>query len=255
MKPILRPPNWLFTIALTIFAAQLFGQNIKNSKPVYRYALKAYLNVFYDNHPESQTDFLGRITTTERNQSQISPVIGISRQMKKGVFREISLTHLNFAHYEKRNDYFRYIDSVGNLLPTPVFFASGEKTWTNHVGLRFEWDFPLSRNEKGYIHSFIGVSTDPSVFYEKNIPYGTAFFPTRFIRAENTFSIIPRINLDISSRLFLDIHCPISVFSLASTYRYENNPILPLYAREKFDFSAKLFPPVFNFRVGVGYKI
>ena len=42
MKSHFRPPKWLFAFSLFIIAAQLIGQNTKNSKPIYRYALKAY---------------------------------------------------------------------------------------------------------------------------------------------------------------------------------------------------------------------
>lgn len=259
MKSLFRPPNWLFTLVLTLFAAQLFGQNTKNSKPVYRYALKAYLNVSHEKKSEKTTNIDGNIITTNRNETSFLPTVGFLKQKKNGRFNEISLTHLNFSHnnYLTEVEYLFMRDSLGNLVPASNIQipTRGLKAGKAQIGMRYEWDFPIFKDYSNIIQPFIAVSTDPSVFFQSIVPYTTAAWPTKSFELRNTFSIIPKVAFNLSPRLFLDVQCPISVFSVSGVYQYEGNPILPTYARENFTFSSQLFHKVFNFRIGVGYKI
>lgn len=259
MKPLFRPPNWLFTLVLTLFAAQLFGQNTKNSKPVYRYALKAYLNVSHEKKSEKITNIDGNIITTNQNETSFLPTVGFLKQKKNGRFTEISLTHFSFSHENTSTDVTLLFvrDSLGNLVPaTGLQIPSrGSNTQKAQIGMRYEWNFPIFKDYSDIIQPFIAVSTDPAVFFQSIVPYTTASWPTIFFELRNTFSIIPKVAFNLSPRLFLDVQCPISVFSVSGTYQYEGNPILPTYARENFTFSSQLFPKVFNFRIGVGYKI
>jgi hypothetical protein len=255
MKHKLRPPKLLFFTILTLFAAQLFGQNTKNSSPVYRYALKGYLDVSHEKKSEAVINYYGRFVTTEQNQTQFSPILGISKLRKKGGFTEISLTHLSLVSDDSQTKS-TLLDSLGNVSNTNITIPTrGSKTMQGHLGVRWEWNFPLFFEKMGRFQPFIGLSTDPSVFYQSITPYSTATFPTKIIEVRNTFSVVPRVNIALSSRLFVDIQCPISAFSMAAKYRYESNPILPTYAREKIYASTTWFASTFNFRIGLGYKI
>lgn len=259
MKSLFRPPNWLFIFVLTLFAAQLFGQNIKNSKPVYRYALKAYLNVSHEQKSEKITNLDGNIITTNQSETSFLPTVGFLKQKKNGRFNEISLTHLSFSNNNSSTDVELLFvrDSLGNLVPATNLQIPwrGSKTAKAQIGMRYEWNFPIFKDYSDIIQPFIAVSTDPSVFFQSIVPYTTAAWSTKSFELRNTFSIIPKVAFNLSPRLFLDVQFPISVFSMAGIYQYEGNPILPTYARENFTFSSQLFPKVFNFRVGVGYKI
>ena len=263
MKASFKPPKWLLFSILTIFVAQLFSQNANNSKPntkpVYRYALKGYLNIFHEKSLVSETSVFNQTTVTSQIQTTFLPTFGISKQHKNGSFSEMSLTHFNFLHDDIRRDntYFSTVDSLGNLLTIPrqVQFRYGTETWTNEIGIRWEYDYPVFYGKMGVFQPFFGISTDPSVFYEKKVPFSTGKFPTNVAAIRNTFSFIPRVKVALSSRLFLDVHCPIAVYSMALTYKKEENPILPTYARKSLDFSKQLFSSTFNFRIGLGYKI
>jgi len=121
--------------------------------------------------------------------------------------------------------------------------------------LRFEWNYPIFKEKLGRFQPFLGISADPSVFYENIEPYSTATFPTIYFDARNTVSIIPRIQVSLSERLFLDLNVPISMFSSVVAFRYYGNPILPTYARRMTDFSTKFLPSNLNIRLGLAYRI
>ena len=253
MKNHFRPPKWIFLFALTILAAQLFGQNTNKStqsKPVYRYGLKAYLNVSHENKIDTYTDnVLYRTTETTQKTTDFSPTIGFSKNKKKGKFYEISFTHFNF----NKDDAVTYhrIDTA-NTIDIP---SRGAKNFTAHVGLRYEWDFPVFYEKLGRFQPYIGISTDPSVYFLKSDPYTSATFPTTIAEANNTISLIPRLVFNASSRLFFDINLPVSVFSTSVSYRYYGNPILTTYARRTTELSSQFLPTQFNMRLGVGYRI
>jgi hypothetical protein len=250
MKSNFKPPKWLSIIALTIFAAQLFGQNTNKTKPIYRFGLKAYLNVSHENKFDSYTDAAHyRTTVTTQKSTDVFPTFGFSKNRKKGRFYEISFTHFNFTHDDALT--LHRIDTL-NVITIP---SRGAKSNTAYVGMRYEWSFPVFYEKLGIFQPYIGLSTDPSVFFKDIEPYSTATFPSRAFEARNTISIIPRAIVSLSSRLFLDFNVPISVFSMAATYNYTENPILPIYARTRTDFTAKYFPSQFNIRLGLGYRI
>ncbi len=251
MKRNLRPPKWVVMLAFSMIAAQLFGQNTNKKNPSYRFAVKTYLSVLHENKQDIKTDVINRRTTTTRKTTTFLPTLGFSKQKKKGSFYEISLTNFNITHDDDLTQN-SLLDSFGHVsIDIP---SRGSETYKAHLGLRFEWVFPLFFEKLGRFQPYIGVSTDPSVFYENIVPYTTAYHPTITFEARNTVSFIPRAVFNVSSRLFLDLNVPISVFSMALTYNHESNPILPTYARTETDFTTKFFQSQLNMRLGLGYK-
>ena len=250
MKTYFKPPKWLFLITFSIFAAQLFGQNTNNTKPIYRFGLKSYLSINYEKKIERYTDnILYRTSETTQKTTDIFPSIGILKNKKKGRFNEISITHFNF----KKDDEITYHWSdTSNTTSIP---SRGAKNFTAYVGMRFEWNFPVFYEKMGRFQPYIGISTDPSVYLQNLKPYTSASSPTTMVEANNTISIIPRFVFNASSRLFFDINLPVSVFSTTASYRYFGNPILPTYARRTTEFSSQTLPKMFNIRLGLGYKI
>ena len=198
MKTNFKPPKWLSLITLTFFAAQLIGQNTNKIKPVYRFGLKAYLNVSHEKKYDKFTDAQQyRTTVTTQKSTDVFPTIGFLKNKKKGRFYEISFTHLNF----RKNDelIIHHIDTLNITIP-----SRGAKSNTAHIGMQYEWNLPIFYEKLGRFQPYIGVSTDPSVFYQNIVPYTSATFPSIAVEARNTFSIIPRAIANISSRLFLD---------------------------------------------------
>ncbi len=258
MKILYKPPKWLIFITLPFFAAQLIGQNTNKITPNYRYALKGYLSILHDTISKKENYLSSTTITTQQNQTTALPLIGISKSMKNGSFYEVSLTHLNFIHKTSTDviTSFHTTDSMGRVVPKyAINYTRTLKTRITHVGLRYESDYPILKDYANKIKPFIGISTDPSVYYEHIIPQGYGFFPHTDFEIKNTVTIIPRVLMNLSSRLFFDVHFPIALFSVAYTYHREDNPILPIFAREVFEFKTKSLPSQFNIRIGLGYRI
>jgi hypothetical protein len=141
-------------------------------------------------------------------------------------------------------------------VPVNIDVPSREtETWTNTIGLRFEWNFPFFHEENDRFQSFFGISTDPSLFYQKINTVFTSFFPSRTFELSNTITIIPRVTYALSNRFFLDINAPISFITLDANYKVHKNPNLPSFARETVNFSAPLPTNFWAIRFGIGYKI
>ncbi len=253
MKRNLQPPKWWVMLTFSMIAAQLFGQNTNKIIPSYRFAFKTYLTVLHEKKHDVKTDVINRITENTRTNTTFLPVVGLTKLKKKGAFYEVSLTHLNFIHDDDLTLH-SIFDTASNTVTSLSIPSRGAKAFKAHVGLRFEWAFPLFFEKLGRFQPYIGVSTDPSVFYENIVPYTTAYYPTIGFETRNTVSFIPRAVFNVSARLFLDLNVPISVFSMALTYNHVDNPILPTYARTETEFSTKLFPAQLNMRLGLGYK-
>jgi hypothetical protein len=266
MKTYFKPPKWLVINFLILLAAQLIGQNtnkINKKTPDYRFGLKAYLGVSHYSKFDEKVDANGNIATTTQSKTEVLPTFGVSKLKKNGSLYELSFTHLNFKRediYTERTIFFTH-DSLGNLVQAGSFIipSRGARVISSHIGMRFEWDYPILKNliadYMDKVRPFVGISIDPSVFYENIVPHTTATFPTIAFEARNTISIIPKIIVELSPRLFLDVHAPIAFVSAVATYAYEANPILPTYARNETSFSTKFFPPLWNIRLGLGYRI
>lgn len=238
-----------------------FAQNVKKETPQYRYAFKGYLGFLNEKSVNSQTDFRGNVQTTTQRNTAILPTIGVSKYRKNGQFFEIGLTNFDFSrrNSETTLDVLFTIDSFGNpikVVGQQILFPSrGAYVLTNHLGFRCEWNFPLFKNEDSAIKSYIGVSTDPSLFFQNITPFTSAAFPTRTFEAANTFSLIPRLTCALSNRFFIDINAPISLVKLTFNYTLEENPILPTFARDQTSFNARFFTNILHIRFGLGYKI
>ena len=243
-------------IFLTTF--NCISAQIKHDTTLYNYAFKGYLN-FTDNIKTTiiTDDTLFIQKNTERNKT-ILPAIGWSRFRKNGRFREFVITRLSLDYQYKKseNKLLFQRDSSGNIIPVIINIPSREvKIWTNNLGLRFEWNFPIFRKENSDFIAFLGVSMDPSVFYQKIKPMSTASFPTRVFELSNTLTVIPRVTYAFTNRFFMDINMPFSFVTFSGNYTYEDNPVLPSFARESINFRTRLPSNIWAIRLGIGYKI
>lgn len=249
-------PYFLFLIL--IFSSQLSAQ-ITIDTPQYRYAFKGYLNFSDEKKLDTQTDFIGNISVTNEQNITLLPRIALSKYRKNGQFFELSLTNFEFSNKKSQteNKVLFAFDSLGNRISINAgqIPIRGAQVFTNHFGFRFEWSFPMYKNEESTLKSYIGISTDPSLFFQKIVPFTSAAFVTHVGQLSNTFILIPRLTYSCSKRLFIDVNIPISFLELATKYRFENNPSLPTFARDTFNFTARLPSNFWAIRLGIGYKI
>ncbi len=249
--------NSILMCFFLFFSTQLLAQIEKKETPQYKYAFKGYLT-FSDDKKTSilTTTDSTRTQTTTQFQSAILPSIGWSKFRKNGRFTEINLTRLRFDYQESKteNKVFQR-DSFGNLVPAGDIPTRGTKLWTNAIGLRFEWNFPVFHLENNDFNAYLGISTDPSVYFQKTESFSSAAFPTQIFDISNTFTCIPRLTYAVSNRLFIDLNIPISFFTFGVNYNYQDNPTLHNYARSTTNLTAYYPTNIWALRIGIGYKI
>jgi hypothetical protein len=225
--------------------------------PIYKHAFKGYLTISENSKTTVLKDTFRQQTTVVKN-AAVLPSIGWVKYRKNGQFREISLTQIKVLQEvsETQNKLFNTLDSFGNIIALAGDIPGrGLTTWIAQLGVRIEWNFPIYYREKRNLAGFIGISTDPFLFFEKTKPVLSASFPARTAQLSNTFSLIPRLTYALSNRLFVDLNVPISFTTLNLNYQYVDSPILPKYARETLNFRAHFPSNFWGIRVGLGYKI
>jgi hypothetical protein len=217
-----------------------------------KYALKGYFNFLANNKTTILTDDSTRTQINSSKKRTIFPTIGLSRFRENGQFMEMGITRLDFDYQELRteNKVFQR-----DLVPGGDIPSRGAKVWTDNIGLRFEWNFPFYHKENSDFNTYLGISMDPSVYFQKNNPLNAATFGTRVFEFSNTLTVIPRITYSLSSRCFLDLNVPISFTTFGVNYKYDSDPRLPTSARETIDFRTHLPTHIWAIRLGIGYKI
>ncbi len=233
------------------------AQTSKKEASQYRYVFKGYLRFFYENKSIRTTDFSGNVTLEKVRNAAILPTIGIAKYRKDGQFFELSLTNFNFFYQNEEiiREVIFGIDSFGNRVTILDKIPSrGAEILTNHLGLRLERSFPLLSNKNNRFQPVVGLSCDPSVFYQSTTPFTSAAFPTRVFELSNTVAFIPRLTYAVSNRFLIDLNVPISLVKFAFDYRYDSDPRLPTFARETTGFSATLLSKMWAIRLGLGYR-
>jgi hypothetical protein len=252
----MKPFPLLFIAFLCLTTHSISAQNDKKGTPQYKYAFKGYLNILADNKTITLTDDTSRTQINSSKKRTIFPTIGLSRFRGNGRFFEMGVTRLSFNYQElsTENKVFQR-DSLGNIVPGGDVPTRGAKVWTDNIGLRFEWNFPFYYKENRDFNTYLGISMDPSVYFQKNESLNSAAPSTRIFELSNTLTVIPRITYSLSSRCFLDLSVPISFTTFDINYKFDSDPRLPISARETIDLGTRLPTHIWVIRLGLGYKI
>jgi hypothetical protein len=244
-------------LLISSFINPISAQIDTKETPQYKHALKGYLTITEVNTTNIFTDSI-RQRTTNLSKTALLPSVSWVKFRKNGQFREMGITQFNVLHEstETENKLFQVRDSFGNIIPGTIsFLGRGTATWSAQLGLQFEWNFPIYYRETRNFACFVGVSTAPTLYFEKITSFSSASFPSRAFELSNTLSIIPRMTYAVSNRLFVDINIPISFTTFDVNYYHVDSPILPTYARTTVNFRAHLPINLWAIRFGIGYKI
>jgi hypothetical protein len=256
MHPLSR--FYLCFALISFFIQPIAAQKTKKETPQYKNAFKGYLNLLDGRKTTIITDDTSFRETIKTHNRALLPTIGWSKYRKNGRFTEIGITRMKFDYDYKSKEWqlLFYRDTLGNFIPIQQNVIIPEtEIWTNTVGLRFEWNFPFFHEEGKRFQSFLGISTDPTLSYQKINTVFTSFYSSRVLALSNSITVIPRITYALSNRFFLDINAPISFITLNVNYKVDKNPTLPSYARETVNFRAHLPTTIWAIRFGIGYRI
>ncbi len=237
-------------------AAQLSAQNttLKNSsktnsavstlKSHNPLSLKFYTDFAYEKvETETPADTF-RIERNLSKQFAVNFAFGFNKMYKNGVFWEASTMFRRLRFDENETEQIL----VNQNVSTP---SRGSKTTEVDVATRFEVGFPIYSEDNGAQRLFIGAALDPSVFFNKLVPFTTNVFPTTTVNMGLDLTAVPRWQMRMSERLILDVNVPIRLVKTVINFSQNDDPTFPISERMESGFNAK-FSPNIQLRVGLG---
>lgn len=232
----------LLSFKTTIIYAQ--NEHIKKDKK----AIEKYLKVFLETNYNVSKSTKKAPLETYYNQSKslkIFPSFAFTKIHPKGRLFELSFALQNFEMKDDKSTIRN--DTLNTNIPW-----RGAKTFSLAIGSRIESAWRI--NQLGKSLFYLGISTNPTFFYDNNLPYTTASFPSHKYVLTSGLSVVPRWILNLNDRFLIDINTPLTFLQGEISTSYYGNPVLPTYARTvnvaKVDF---LFKP--QIKVGFGVKI
>jgi hypothetical protein len=210
-------------------------------------SVKAYINVTTGSfgHSFINSYLYTKQYTTLRD--YVKPSAAIVFQNKKGNSHEIELSRLEVREDEKK---------IWTLNPSfsTYGYMKAQKTITTSLAARYEYIINIAKKKKYLVQPSVGLAGMP--FYSRNnsIPYISSDYRASLTEIGVVGFVVPRINISLSKRLFIDVNIPMPVLSMASTTQYLGDPTLIPGARKYNTINFDLFPGSLSARVGFGVR-
>ncbi len=242
--------NFAKIIALS-FVLISFNQNIlaQNTSP---FQLKMYSNfgwrtaeltVDYDtvlNKPIKENFY-------ETSLGYFSPAFAWASP--RGNYHEIELSRLQFNQVDEQT----YIDYDNGLNHQVI---SGEQRTNVFIALRYEFNYMIIKNKDDKrLKPSLGFAVRPYYHRSAFQPRISSLFATSQSNAGALFSIVPRINYDLSKKWFIDLNVPINLADLSIQSRTYDNPAIPVNQRTITTIVAETLPSQYLIRLGIGVRL
>ncbi|MCB0658899.1 MAG: hypothetical protein KDC57_22285 [Saprospiraceae bacterium] len=157
-----------------------------------------------------------------------------------GSFLEFAITNFRFQNSNQ-------ID----LLPGASHPVPGSTTNTS-FGVRVEYAYSLF--EANGIRLLAGAAVNPAVSSKHQIPESSYFYDTRTSNFTVLLDIVPRIQVDLSESLFLDLNVPITLIDWASTSITYDSSIVPSAPIKQSGSTTLVLPQRVVIRLGLGIR-
>jgi hypothetical protein len=220
-------------LCLLIISASVFFGNqnaLAQEKKKTEIALKSYVNSIL---------YLG----PDRNIQSGLLSFAVNRKNENGNFQEYELSKI-----EQTSNYYPIFSS--QLLP----YDQGVSIESYALKLRYEVSFSLLQRDSK-IAPYFGISASPSVASISTNPSNVNSFPTVRQAFGINLSVVPRIQWNIGSRLFLDLNTPLTImdgFNARFIVRDPRFTMREQLASNRFDLTT--FTDI-SFRLGLGVKL
>ncbi len=229
--------HFLFLFSLSCFS--LFAQE------KYQYALKLYnTSAWYNEKWKGYATYLGTNDTLiaeikYRSFLRLHPSIAFNWQQKERIFQEIELSDFSAK---------KTTITSNAILPLKPYYMNNVR-----IAIRYEYLFRINKEDKK-TNFFIGGSLSPYFEHVDYQFYSSIDFPRNFWTIGVKFHIIPRINIALSNRWFLDMNLPIGIFDQDMQEKWVQNPALPILLQKTRGYNFTPLPDI-EARIGVGFKL
>ena len=230
-------------LSLLLFSSALYSQ----SEP--EKWIHAYLDFGYEERHLSPYTNGGSTYTNEHFElgfRNIAP--GYFKLEEKGIYREFSLTRLQFEEEDDVN----YVTMPPFIVNSP---RDGERTYTSGIGFQIESGLMPKKWFGGFFRPGIGLGAVPEVAYFRNIPKVSNRYPYREFSIGLGVNIVPRLHFRITERVAVVLAVPIYIGGAEWSSTKMENPILTKEQQTTNLFAFEIDPGVEFGRLGAAIKL
>lgn len=172
---------------------------------------------------------------------------GYFKLEEKGIYREYSLTRLQFEEEEHVN--------YSSVRPTIVEISSGERTYTSGIGFQIESGLMPKKWFAGFFRPGIGLGAVPELGYFRYIPQVSIRYPYREFSISLGVNVVPRLHFRLTERVALMLVVPVHIGGAEWSSSKIENPILSKEQQTTNLFAFEIAPGVEFGRLGAAIKL
>jgi hypothetical protein len=238
----------MLAIPCATFAKRTVLNTIQlSSQP--KYALKVYNAFSYmrmeETVPANTSGFSFKRTTYT---DMVKPSVAFNWRTAKGNLNEVELSSLMIG---KKNEEYFFRPPSANI---PVYVGGAGNTSSN-ITVRYEHIKDFFKRKAWKLRPMLGLGM--SAFYRSDRLETTgsnAFIPLSEQRVGVKFEVAPRVNYNISKRVFIDLNIPVNVMQSDAWFsKMQNTPTSEIQKTSISNFAAA--PKEFAIRLGVGVRL
>ncbi len=208
-----------------------------------KHAVKAYASGLFSPYNNDRYDYRPQAETYDF----VHPSVSVMIKTKRGNFHELEISEVDF---KKTDITQRLQDQSGNY-----YYMLNYKVNDTRLALRYEYIIALIKRDNAKLIPSVGWAAMPYYYRFAQVPYITSDYPiTTTILGVRSF-ITPRMQLNVSKRVFIDANVPICILDMGTTKQDIANPTIPLWAQKYSIVDLQAVPRYFSARLGLGVKI
>ncbi|HEY9176499.1 MAG TPA: hypothetical protein VIN07_02360 [Flavipsychrobacter sp.] len=225
--------------------AQAQDEEVKTSTNTYNHAVKLYtvgrFNPYSDVYIRNRDSYAVQTSISD----YIQPSLAVSFRNKKHNYHELELSRVSVRS-----------TSVNPMIQTSqVSLPSGYRLNTANFAMRYEFIVPFIKRKQALFVPAVGAAVMPYYSRYSLQPYSPADVPvTSSTLGAQTF-IIPRLQVNISKRIFIDANVPVCIIDFGTKRNHIQDPTLPVTARQYTIADVQFLPGVYTARLGVGVRL
>lgn len=234
-------------ILFIVFLACIISANAQTVDG-YKHAFKVYAtgSILDYNNTHYINVFSNKIQNRVRD--YVQPSFAITSRTKKGNYHEAELSRLDFSQTE--NSAIFTDPSTGVQA-----YRYLEKIRTIQIAVRYEYIIVLNKKKNAWLVPTIGFAAMPYFTRYSLLPYYTANYPMTTASIGVRSMIVPRVNVNLSKKILLDVNVPICIFDGGHNWQHIQNPTLPVRAQKYSVADFQALPGFYSARLGLGWKI
>ncbi len=133
--------------------------------------------------------------------------------------------------------------------------TAGSNIITTNITIRYEYIVNLKKTEPSKIAPSISFGGSPYYRLYKYEPKISSEFPASQQDIGLDIFVTPRLNYNLTSRVFLDINIPICVFDFNYLVNKQDNPEVVVSERTSSEINIDMFPKILSGRIGIGLRL